>query len=181
MSDTGMGTYYPRVRRDRGVCPRGNPRRAMAPEAPAIRQSASGTGVSTPFKAVSTRQVLLCGFGLLELLGYGMTSDLWMRTNPLQVRRDRGLGPRRNPRHAVAPKASANQQSASGTGVSTPCGTVSSWEICLYVPVLLELYRYGWVSYTGMGTYYPRVRRDRGVCPCGNPRRAMAPEAPANW
>ena len=123
----------------------------------------------------------LCGFGLLELLRYGMISDLWMRTIPLQVRRDRGVAPKRNPRRALAPEASANQQSASGTGVFTPCGAVPTLGIYGYVPRLLEVYRYGWVPDTGMGTYYPRVRRDRGVCPRGNPRRAMAPEAPANW
>ena len=35
---------------------------------------------------------------------------------------------------------------------------------------------YGGISEPGMGTYPPRVRRDRGVCPRGNSRRArLAP------
>ena len=44
----GWERIFSRVRRDRGVCPRGNPRRAMAPEAPANRQSASGCGFPHP-------------------------------------------------------------------------------------------------------------------------------------
>ena len=102
-----------------------------------------------------------------------------MGTNPLQVRRDRGLGPRRNPRRALAPEVSANQQSASGTGVFTPCGAVPTLGIYGYVPRLLEVYRYGWVPDTGMGTYPPQLRQNRGVGPRGNPCRTLAPEAQA--
>ena len=67
-----------------------------------------GLKVLTPCGAVSTRQYFRNTPWLLELCRYGMISDLWMRTNPLQVRRDRGLGPRRNPRRALATEASAN-------------------------------------------------------------------------
>ena len=39
----------------------------LAPEASANQQSASGTGISTPCGAVSTREYFCYGFGLLEL------------------------------------------------------------------------------------------------------------------
>ena len=51
--DPGIRPYPPRVRRDLGVGPRGNSRRALAPRAPANEQSPSGVGVSTPCGAVS--------------------------------------------------------------------------------------------------------------------------------
>ena len=67
VSDTGMGTYYPRVRRDRGVCPCRNPRRAMAPEALANRQiSQWDTGFHTLQGGIEPA-FFFCGFGLLEL------------------------------------------------------------------------------------------------------------------
>ena len=40
--------------------------------------------------------------------------------------------------------------------VSTPCGAVSTRGICVFVPGLLELCRYGRISDLGMGTYAPR-------------------------
>ena len=45
---SGDGNYPPRVRRDLGVGPRGNSRRALAPRAPDNQQSARGVRVSTP-------------------------------------------------------------------------------------------------------------------------------------
>ena len=39
-------------------------------------------------------------------------------------------------------RSPANQRSASGTGVSTPCGTVSTRGICVFVPRLSELRSY---------------------------------------
>ena len=53
-----------------------------------------------------------------------------------------------------------------GVRVSTPCGAVSIRENIIFVQEVLELYRYGGVRDTGMGSYLPRV--------------ALAPHAPAN-
>ena len=73
-------------------------------------------------------------------------------------------------------RAPANQRSAGGIGVSTPCGAVSTRGITVFVPTLSELYMYGEIVEPWMGTYPPRVRRDRGVSPRGNSRRArLAP------
>ena len=91
-----------------------------------------------------------------------------------------GVVPRGKPRRALAPGAPVNQQSPSGVGVSTPCGAVSTREIYVFVPRLLELYRYGRIRDPGMGNYHPRVRRDLGVVPRGNSRRVLASRAPAN-
>ena len=44
--------------------------------------------------------------------------------------------------------------------------------ITVFVPVLSQLLIYGVISEPGMGIYPPRVRRDRGVSPRGNSRRA---------
>ena len=49
ISDPGMGTYPPRVRRDLGVGPRGNSLRALAPGVPANQQIIQwGLGFHTP-------------------------------------------------------------------------------------------------------------------------------------
>ena len=71
-------------------------------------------------------------------------------------------------------RSSANQRSASGTGVSTPCRAVSTRGITDFdfVPRLSELHMYGGISEPEMGGYLPRVRRDRGISPRGNSRRA---------
>ena len=37
--------------------------------------------------------------------------------------------------------------------------------ITVFVPGLSGLYMYGGISKPGMGTYYPRVRRDHGETP----------------
>ena len=134
-----MRACSPRVLRDRGVGPSGNPRRALAPEAPANQQSASGTEVSIPCRAVSPRQIFLCGSGLFELWRYGKNADPEMGYYPARVGRDRGGGPRGNPRRALAPEAPANQQSASGTWVTPRSGAVSTREYILYAPWLLEV------------------------------------------
>ena len=103
-----------------------------------------------------------------------------MGTNPPRVWRDRGVGPRRNPRGALAPHVPANQQSACGTLVSTPIGAVSTLEISLYAPGLLWLERYGMSSDLGMETYLSRLWLDRVVDRKVSPRRALASTAPAN-
>ena len=73
-------------------------------------------------------------------------------------------------------RAPANQRSAGGVGVSTPCGAFSTRGITVFVPSLSELSMYGGIAEPGMGIYPPRVRRDRGVSPRGNSRRArLAP------
>ena len=61
---------------------------------------------------------------VVELQRYGKLPDGWMGTYPPQVGRDRGFGPKGNTYSALAPEAPANQQSASGTGISTPYGAV---------------------------------------------------------
>ena len=50
-----------------------------------------------------------------------------------------------------------NQRSASGTGVSKPCGAVSTREITVFVPRLSELQMCGEISDPGMGPCRPRV------------------------
>ena len=73
-------------------------------------------------------------------------------------------------------RAPANQRSAGGVGVSTPCGAFSTRGITVFVPSLSELSMYGGIAEPGMGIYPPRVRQDRGVSPRGNSRRArLAP------
>ena len=84
-----------------------------------------------------------------------------------RVRRDLGIDPRGNSHCALALTI---QQPACGIGVSTPCGAVSTRGICVFVPGLLELKRYGRIYDPGMGNYLPRVRRDLGIGPRGNSR-----------
>ena len=62
-------------------------------------------------------------------------------------------------------RAPARQRSTGGVRVSTPCGAVSARGITVFVPGLSGLYMYGGISKPGMGTYYPRVRRDHGETP----------------
>ena len=57
----------------------------------------------------------------------------------------------------LAPRAPANQQSASGVGVSTPCGTVSTRGTTVFVLVVLQLEMHGRISDPRMGPYPPRV------------------------
>ena len=77
------GWYYPpRLRRDLGVGPRGNSRRALAPGAPTNQQSPSGVRVSTPCGAVSTPGICVVVPALLELSMYGRISDSGIGTYP---------------------------------------------------------------------------------------------------
>ena len=55
-------------------------------------------------------------------------------------------------------RSPANQRSASETGVSTPCGAVSTRGITVFVPRLSELKRYGRISNPGWETIFPGVR-----------------------
>ena len=69
-------------------------------------------------------------------------------------------GPRRWPKGQLSPPARSMSPSQSaitqwGRGC-TPCGAVSTREICTYVPRLLELERYGKISDPAMGTFHPR-------------------------
>ena len=64
------------------------------------------------------------------------------------------------PRVVLALRAPANQRSARGIGVSTPCGAVSTRENSIFVPGVTELYKYGRMYEPGMGLNLPRVRRD---------------------
>ena len=61
------------------------------------------------------------------------------------------------PRLALAPRTPDNQQLASGVGVSTPCGAVSTRGITVFASNVLELYIYRRISDLGMGPYLPRV------------------------
>ena len=72
-------------------------------------------------------------------------------------------------------RSPASQRPASAAGVSTPCGAASTRGITLFVPVLSEFWMYVGIAEPGMD-YPPRVRRDRGVSPGSNSRRArLAP------
>ena len=77
--------------------------------------------------------------GLLELWRYGRICDPGMITYLPRVRRDHDVSPRNNSRSVLAPWAPANQQSASGVGISTPCGVVSTRGISVFGPGLLKL------------------------------------------
>ena len=70
-------------------------------------------------------------------------------------------------------RAPANQRSADGVGVSTPRGAISTRGITVFVPGMSELQMHGGISEPGMGTYPPRMRRDRGVSSRGNSRHAL--------
>ena len=48
----------------------------------------------------------------------------------------------------------ANQQSAGGVGVSTPCGAVSNRGTTVFVPGVLKLQMHGRIYDAGMGTYH---------------------------
>ena len=50
---------------------------------------------------------------------------------------------------------SSTSQPASGDGVSTPCEAVSTWEIFVFAPRLLELYMYEANFYRGMRSCPP--------------------------
>ena len=102
------------------------------------------------------------------------SSDPGMKPYPPRVRRDLDVVPRGNSRRALSPCAPANQQPASGVRDSTPCRAVSTREISVFVPGLLELYIYGRISDAEIGTYPPRVRRDLDVGPRVYSRRALA-------
>ena len=91
-------------------------------------------GVSTPCEAVSTRKICVFVPRLFEVQRYGSISDPEMRSYPPRVRRDLDVVPRANPRRVLTPCAHVNQQSASGVGVSTPCGAVSTGGIPVFSP-----------------------------------------------
>ena len=136
---------------------------------PANQQPASGAGVSTPCGAVSTRETTVFVPRLSELQMYGGSCDP-------------GMGLCR-PRVALILFSSPSQSAIGRRGwVSTPCGAVSTRGITLFVTGLSELCMYGGIFDTGMGTYPLRVRRDRGVPPRGNSRRARrAPSLAKGW
>ena len=55
--------------------------------------------------------------------------------------------------------------SASGVGVSTPCGAVSTGGTIVFVPDVLELQKYGRISHPGMGPYHhPFFPGSAGSC-----------------
>ena len=82
-------------------------------------------GVFTPCVAVSTRGTTVFVLGLLELQVYARISNPGMGSHPSRVAR--------------ALRAPPKQQSASGVGVFTPCGAVSTRGITGFDPGLLEL------------------------------------------
>ena len=68
------------------------------------------------------------------------------------------------PRVVLALRAPANQRSARGIEVSTPCDAVSTRENSIFVPGSSEKQRYGGMPVPGMGPNVRRVRRDwKGV------------------
>ena len=77
-----------------------------APRTQANQRLYTSIGVSTPCGAVPTRGGAVFVPGLFELKMYGMVHDPGMGSYPLQV--------------ALDPRESANQQSASIVGISTP-------------------------------------------------------------
>ena len=62
-------------------------------------------------------------------------------------------------------RSPANDQSVSRVRVSTPSEAVSIWGITVFVPGLSEWLMHGWISEQWMGTYPPRVHRDRAIHP----------------
>ena len=54
---------------------------------------------------------------------------------------DPGMGPYYLTPVALAPRTPANQQSASGVGVFTPCGAVSTWGTTVFVLSVCWSYR----------------------------------------
>ena len=48
----------------------------------------------------------------------------------------------------------ADQRSASGTGVSTPCGAVLTWGITVFVPRLSDLYIDVWRDFSGLSSVF---------------------------
>ena len=61
---------------------------------------------------------------------------------------------------ALVIRTPANQWLTRGVGLSTPYGAVSTREIIVFLPDLLELYMYGILYGPGRERYPPRVRRN---------------------
>ena len=134
-----MGTYPPRVRRDLGVGPRGNSRRALATKAPTNQQLASAVGVSIPHGKGSTRATSVFVPGLLELYIYGQISHRGIKPYPPRMRRDLDVGQEGQSRRALPERPSAKWQPAGGIVVTRTCGAVSTLWISLFFPGLLDL------------------------------------------
>ena len=132
--------------------------------APANHRSAGGVGFSTPYGAVSTRGITVFVPRLLDLYMYGGISDLGMR--PCR------------PRMTLALFSSPSQSAIGrrGWGFHTVRCGFDPGDHRFRPPVVGVVDGYGRISEPGMGTYPPRVRRDRGVSPRGNPR--LEPLAP---
>ena len=110
MSERRTGPYPTRV--------------TLALRIPANQQSARRIGVSTPFGAVSTRENSILVPGVSDFYIYERMNEPGMGPYP--------------PRVALALRAAANQRSARGIGVSTPCGAVLTRENSIFVPQLSE-------------------------------------------
>ena len=106
----------------------------------------------TPCGTMSTRRITVSSLVHGTFGRYGRTLYSGMGPYPPQVR--------------LTARISANWRWADGVGVSTPCGTVLTREITVFVPNLLDLYMYGRSIVPGMAPYPPRV--------------PLAPRTPAN-
>ena len=67
LHNPGIIRYPPWVRLDLGFAPRGNARRVLALRIPANQRSTGRAGVSSPHRAVSTRETTVFVPGMLEL------------------------------------------------------------------------------------------------------------------
>ena len=172
-----MGSYPPRVRRKRGVGPRGTSRGTPSPSSPPNEQSASGGGVSTPRGSISTRVITIIAPRVLELYRYRWIQIRGWDLINLVSGADSALaqGATLPARYLHESQPIRYYQSAIAVRVSTPSGAESPRRIAVFVPGLLELSRCVKTSDPGMGPYPPRVRRKRDVRPLGNYCRSMAP------
>ena len=105
---------------------------------------------------------------------YGGISDAGMGHCPPRVRRDLDVVPWGNSCRALAPRASAYQQPASGVGVPIPCGRYRSEGTPFSSPGCRGCrYVEGFMIWDE--SYPCRLRRDLGVGPRGSSRRALVP------
>ena len=111
---------------------------------PANRRSANGAGVSTLCRAVSTG-------------GSPFSSPGCRSCEGMEVFLIREWAPILPGVRWLYVRSPANQRSASRAGVSTPCGTVSTRGITVFVSMLSELSIYGGIPDPGMRSYRPRV------------------------
>ena len=135
------GTYPPRVWRDLGVGPRGNVRRALPPRAPSNQQSPSGvTQWGWGFHILQSSidpgdlRFFLWVVRVVEICMYGFVIRGWELILPgcggtLALARRATFAARCL--HEPHPISNHPVGLPSGADVSTPCGAVSTREMCI--------------------------------------------------